>query len=68
MVMKKVQATGEPLVITNRGNPMVRMIREEPTAPTPYFFGVSKGQATLLGDIMAPLDEPWEAYDGILPD
>jgi hypothetical protein len=30
--MKKVQATRQPLVITNRGNPMVRLIREEPAA------------------------------------
>jgi len=57
-LMDEVERTGEPLVITKRGRPVARLVPER-TAPT-SLFGSMRGSAIIKGDIISPLDEPWE--------
>jgi prevent-host-death family protein len=52
-VMKAVQATGEPVVITKRGTPVVKLV------PVPSeeseLFGFLAGEFKITGDIESPV-------------
>ena len=58
-LMDEVAASGEEIVITKRGRPVSRLTpyRERPES----LFGIDKGRFEIVGDIVAPLDEEWEA-------
>lgn len=58
-LMDEVQQTGEPLVVTKRGKPVVKLvpiIRDDDD-----FFDSMKGRVTVTGDIIntVPLED-WE--------
>ena len=61
-LMDEVARTGEPLLITKKGKPVAEL---RPLAglrrKTP--FGAHKGLVEIRGDIITPLDEPWEAME-----
>ncbi len=57
-LMDEVERTGESLVITKRGRPVARLIPASPTSQS--VFGSMRGTATIKGDIISPLAEPWE--------
>jgi prevent-host-death family protein len=60
-VMDRVQATGEPVIVTKRGKPVVKVIPAGPEKDE--LFGFMKGKFEIVGDIMSPvvpLDD-WEA-------
>lgn len=62
-LMDTVAATHEPLVITKRGKPLVKLvpiIEDEPKS----MFGYMKGTVTLHGDILAPIDADWSVETG----
>lgn len=52
-VMKHVQATGEPVVVTKRGTPLVKVVPAEQEANG--LFGFMAGEFRILGDIESPL-------------
>jgi prevent-host-death family protein len=56
-VMKQVQATGEPVVVTRRGSPVVKVVPVEPENDS--IFGFMRGKGMIVGDIESsiPLDE-----------
>ena len=58
-LMDKVQQTGEPLVVTKRGKPVVKIVpvaRDEDD-----FFDSMKGRAIVTGDIIDTVPiEDWE--------
>lgn len=58
-LMDEVHDRGGEYVITKRGVPVARLVpvRHEPRR----LFGSMKGTVTVLGDMVTPLDEPWEA-------
>jgi len=59
-VMEDVQATGEPVVITKRGTPVVKVV---PVASEqPELFGFMAGEFKIIGDIESPVIPPgdWE--------
>ena len=58
-VMDQVAASGEPVVITKNGRPISRLVpfRSKPGT----LFGALRGSVELRGDIVASLDEDWEA-------
>ena len=57
-LMDEVERTGEPLVITKRGRPVARLVPEPPERNS--LFGMMRGSVIIKGDIISPLDEPWE--------
>jgi prevent-host-death family protein len=58
-LMDHVAATGNPVVITKRGKPLVRLV---PVAQRPRsIVGALKGHVRIRGDIVPPLDIRWEA-------
>jgi prevent-host-death family protein len=59
-VMNRVQATGEPVVVTKRGKPVVKVVPADPEEDD--IFGFMKGRMKIVGDIMSPVVplEEWE--------
>jgi prevent-host-death family protein len=62
-LIDEVAATHEPLVISKRGKPLVKLVPIVDETPT-SLFGYMKGTVTIHGDIVAPLNEVWSAESG----
>ncbi len=58
-LMDEVAETGKPLVITKNGKPVAQL--GPVVARPPTLAGAHAGKIRILGDIIAPLDEDWEA-------
>jgi prevent-host-death family protein len=57
-IMKEVQATREPVVITKRGKPVVKVMPVE--AQTENLLGFMKGKVKVVGDIESPIPVEWK--------
>ena len=58
-LMDRVAETGESLVITKNGRPVAQLGPVVTRPPT--LAGAHRGQITIVGDIISPIDEEWEA-------
>ena len=58
-LMDKVHRTKKRIIITKRNKPIAQLvpIEEETTS----LFGKMKGTIHILGDIISPIDEVWDA-------
>lgn len=59
-MLEEVRNTGEPLLITRRGQPIAQVF-PPPTASPKSGFGCMRGTIEIVGDIVSPLDEEWDA-------
>lgn len=59
-VLDDVHETHKEVTITKRGKPLARLVPIE-SKDEPSIFGRLKGTGTILGDIIGPLDEKWDA-------
>lgn len=60
--IRKVQQTGQPLLITRRGEPVAQLTPPPPPALEGSWLGSERGTGQILGDLLSPLDdEEWEA-------
>lgn len=59
-VMQRVKATGEPVVVTKRGTPVVKVVPAD--AEENELFGFMAGELQIVGDIESPVVPPedWE--------
>ena len=59
-LMERVQQTREEVVITKHGKPVAKLvpISEE---KTDTIVGYLPGSVQVVGDIVSPIDEEWEA-------
>jgi len=57
-VIKKVQSTREPVIVTNRGVPLVKTVALPPKKKDDI-FGFMKGKARIVGDIESPIPVEW---------
>jgi len=55
-VMDDVQATGEPVIVTKRGKPVVKVIPAEPEKDD--ILGFMAGEVEIVGDIESPVVPP----------
>jgi prevent-host-death family protein len=55
-VMNDVQATGEPVIVTKRGKPVVKVIPAEPEKGN--ILGFMAGEFEIVGDIESPVVPP----------
>ena len=62
-VMKKVQETGRPILVTRRGAPVVQIGPPPIPDASEQWLGSMKDRGEILGDILSPLDEPWEVLE-----
>lgn len=52
-IMNEIQSTGEPVVVTKRGAPVVKVV---PAGSEPAdLFGFMSGEFTIVGDIESPV-------------
>jgi prevent-host-death family protein len=56
-IMKTVQATGEPVVVTKRGAPLVKVVPVRSKRSS--IFGFMKGKGRIVGDIESPIAVDW---------
>ena len=60
-LLKKVQRTGQPILITKRGEPVAQVV--PPTVPRTQrrWLGSARGTGQIIGDIVSPIgEEDWE--------
>lgn len=58
-LMDEVAETGESVVITKNGKPVSRLV---PYVDKPKsLFGIHRDAVEITGDVISPLDVPWEA-------
>ena len=59
-LMDNVQKYHEEIIITKYGKPVAKLIaiEEKPDRP---LFGYMKGKAKIIGDIVNPIGEKWDA-------
>ena len=60
-VMDEVQTTGEPVLVTKHGKPVVKLVPAETKDDS--IFGYMVGKAKIVGDIISPITpiEDWNA-------
>lgn len=58
-VMDIVNQTKQPIVITKRNVPIAKLVPIEEKEM--HYYGKMKGTIHLKGDIIAPIDEEWDA-------
>lgn len=58
-LIKQVCETGVPIIITDDGQPIAQL--GPVTSRTSALVGAHRGKIRIVGDIMAPIDEKWEA-------
>lgn len=63
-LLDRVKKTGQPLLITKRGEPIAQVVPPPPPErPKGSTFGCMAGTAEILGDIVEPLgEEDWEVF------
>jgi len=60
-LVNEVSRTGESVVLTKRGKPTAMVVPPPVQEPKKRILGLHRDSGRIVGDIMAPLDEPWEA-------
>lgn len=62
-VLERVRVTGQPVLVTRRGQPVAEIVPPSPQAGgRRSWLGSARGQGRVLGDLVAPAtaDEDWE--------
>jgi prevent-host-death family protein len=58
-VLKEVERTRQPVVITKRGRPVAELVPHKP--PKRELLELLKDELFIEGDIISPIDVEWEA-------
>ena len=60
-MVNQVALSGQPVILTKRGKPTAMVVPPPADKGPKWVAGKFKDSAKIVGDIVAPLDEPWEA-------
>jgi prevent-host-death family protein len=61
-LLHRVQATGQPILVTRRGEPVALINPPPPPMRPPAVLGALADRTRILGDLVSPLDtDDWEA-------
>jgi prevent-host-death family protein len=58
-VVDEVARTGESVIVTKHGKPVVEVVPHRPNARNA--FGIWRDSVKITGDIMSPIDVEWDA-------
>ncbi len=58
-ILLELQRTNTPLTVTHEGKPIAIITPAQSHKPRPA-AGCMKGRGEILGDIVSPIDQPWE--------
>ena len=58
-LLDEVERSRQEILITKRGRPVARLLPVDQQAPP--ILGRMEGSVQILGDIIAPIDEKWNA-------
>ena len=61
-LMDQVRDFHEEIVITKYGKPVAKLVGVTPQTKEPL-FGFLKDSVVIKGDIISPLEEPWDAQN-----
>jgi len=56
---RRVEETGEELVVTDNGRPVIRVVPIRRTRDAADLFGDVRGRAVYNGDILEPTSDEW---------
>jgi len=59
-LLERVRQTGEPILITRRGEPVAEVIPPPPDATDAGWLGAMEGHGRIVGDIVAPATDATE--------
>ena len=62
-VLDRVKRTGQPILVTRRGEPIAQVIPPLPAERSKTWLGCMAGRARIRGDVISPATEAseWEA-------
>ncbi len=62
-VLERVRQSGQPILVTRRGEPVAEIVPPSPAARSESWLGWARGTGQILGDLVAPAadEEEWEA-------
>ena len=62
-VLEQVRRSGQPILVTRRGEPVAEIVPASPAARGRSWLGAARGTGEILGDIVGPAADPgeWEA-------
>ncbi|MEP6495664.1 MAG: type II toxin-antitoxin system Phd/YefM family antitoxin [bacterium] len=62
-VLETVRATGQPILVTRRGQPMAEIVPASPAKTGSSWIGSLRGTVRARGDIVAPAaaEDDWDA-------
>jgi prevent-host-death family protein len=60
-LLDEVQREGKEIIVTKRGKPVARIVPVDEKPKIPNLFGRMKGSGVILGDIISPIGEIWDA-------
>lgn len=62
-LLHKVKRTGQPILITRRGEPIAQVVPPPPPEVNRSWLGCGKGTIRFLGDVVSPVmdEDDWEA-------
>jgi prevent-host-death family protein len=61
-VLERVKRTGQPILVTRRGEPVAQVVPPAPAPRAKSWLGFMIGRAKIVGDIMSPAsaEDEWE--------
>jgi prevent-host-death family protein len=62
-LLKKVKRTGQPILVTLRGEPIAQVVPPEVTDRKEDWLGCAEGSGRILGDIVSPTGSAWEVTE-----
>ena len=57
-VLERVRRTGQPVIVTKRGEPIAMVCPPVPSVPARNWIGSLAGSVKFLGDIVSPAVDP----------
>lgn len=65
-VLERVRQSGQPVLVTRRGEPVAEIVPPSARARSHPWLGSARGTGQILGDLVAPAaeEDEWEALGG----